>query len=71
MDNFEIELQKNNRLLRALLTLHMEDYGSKEGAERQELVLARAGLGYQDIAEILNKKPDAVRMFLKRNQKSI
>lgn len=71
MDNFKAELQRNNRLLQALLALHMEAYGSKEGAERQELVLARAGLGYQDIAEILNKKPDAVRMFLKRNQKTI
>ena len=55
----------DNALLRAVALLLIADY---EGGERLELLLARAGLGYQEIAELVNKKPDAVRMLLKRHK---
>lgn len=64
------EVRENNRLLRALLALYVKDYEKRPGGEdkqRVELLLAAAGLGYQDIALLLNKKPDAVRMLIKRN----
>lgn len=58
----------DNRLLRALLFFKVEEYQQQGGQERPELLLARAGLEYQEIADILDKKPDAVRMYLKRNK---
>jgi DNA-directed RNA polymerase specialized sigma24 family protein len=61
---------ENNRLLRALLWLYVQDYeGQGRPKERRtELVLAEAGLTYQDIATLLDKRPDAVRMMLARNK---
>lgn len=61
---------ENNRLLWALLRLYVqnrEEQGETK-SRRIELVLADAGLTYQDIAMLLNKKPDAVRMMLARNR---
>lgn len=60
------EIQKNNRLLLASIVLQAQNI-SPEG-ERIELVLAKAGLTYQEIAQVLHKKPDAVRMMLARNK---
>lgn len=68
MEKLMEEVQKNSRLLQAVLMLQVRDYQKKGGSERIELLLAASGLGYQDIAEVLGKKPDAVRMLLKRNK---
>jgi DNA-directed RNA polymerase specialized sigma24 family protein len=59
------ELEKNNRLLMASLALQAAGY---KGEVRIEYVLAEQGLNYQEIAQILGKKPDAVRMLLKRRK---
>lgn len=56
---------QNNRLLKAVVGLLAAQNASQE---RIELVLAAYGLTYVDIAEVLGKKPDAVRMLLKRNK---
>ena len=65
-----IEIQRNNQLLTAAVTLLAQEYELRPGGNdrRIELVLATSGLGYQDIATVLNKKPDAVRMWLARNR---
>lgn len=68
MVNSNNDTQKNARLLQAILFLQLDNYVRQGGAEKPELLLARAGLGYQDIAELLGKKPDAVRMLLKRRK---
>ena len=63
-------IQENNRLLKAAVGLLAQDYDRRAGAEseRIELVLAATGLGYKEIAAVLGKKPDAVRMMLARNK---
>lgn len=63
-------VQENNRLLKAAVGLLAQDYDRRAGAEseRIELVLAATGLGYKEIAAVLGKKPDAVRMMLARNK---
>lgn len=66
MDNLSQDVAKNERLLKALLALELTRHDP--AVEKHELLLARVGLGYQDIAEVLGKKPDAVRMLLKRNK---
>lgn len=64
------ETRKNNRLLIATLALLAQEYELRPGESTKiELLLAAKGLGYQDIAVILDKKPDAVRMMLARNKK--
>ena len=69
MDNLTEEVQKSNRLLKAVLLLSVREYQQQgDSSEKIELLLAASGLGYQDIAEILGKKPDAVRMLLKRKK---
>ena len=67
------ELQKNNRLLKAVLQLLLLDHQQRAGESvpRAELLLTAYGLSYQEVAEIVNKKPDAVRMLVKRNEKAI
>ena len=35
---------------------------------RSELVLSRAGFGYQTIASLTGKKPEAIRSFLRRQK---
>ena len=64
------EFAKQNDYLRAIAALLAQNYEQQAsaGAPRIELFLAGQGLGYQDIAQITGKKPDAVRMFLKRQQ---
>jgi len=59
------ELQAQNRLLMASLALNARGY---TGEPRIELLLAEQGLNYQEIAQILDKKPDAVRMLLRRKR---
>lgn len=65
-------LQENNRLLRAAVGLLAQEYDHSAGSdsERIELVLAASGLGYKEIAAVLGKRPDAVRMMLARNKPS-
>jgi DNA-directed RNA polymerase specialized sigma24 family protein len=67
------EVQSNNRLLKAVLQLLLQDYRQRagEGSVRPELLLTAYGLNYQEVAEIVNKKPDAVRMLIKRNDETI
>lgn len=60
-------------LLLALLTLQIDERESKGLAENQiktEVLLSKVGLTYQQIATMMNKNPDAVRMMLKRQAKS-
>ena len=59
-------------LLLALLTLQIEERearGFDLDRTKTEVLLASAGLSYQQIAAMMNKKPDAVRMMLARNAK--
>lgn len=60
--------QQNNRLLLALLQLWVQDQQPLAEPERMEYRLAEAGLTYHEIAQLLGKKPDAVRMLLKRRK---
>lgn len=69
MEKLVEEVQKNSRLLQAVLGLLARDYQERHPNERIELTLAASGLGYQEIADALGKKPDAVRMLLKRKRK--
>ena len=67
-------LLQNNRLLLALLQLWVQDQpaaGKGSPAIKTEYRLAAAGLTYQEIAQLLGKKPDAVRMLLARNREVI
>ena len=70
MDKLISEVQRNSRLLQGVIGLLALDYEKNDKSERIELILAASGLGYKDIADALGKKPDAVRMLLKRTQKS-
>ncbi len=61
-------------LLLALLTLQIEEREAKgfdSDRTKTEILLASAGLTYQQIAAMMNKKPDAVRMMLARNAKPV
>lgn len=63
---------ETNQLLRAVIALLVHEYESNpiNNGQKIELLLAASGLGYQEIASILGKKPDAVRMLLKRNKQA-
>lgn len=66
-DNLSVE-----SLLLALLTLQIEERearGFDLERTKTEVLLASAGLTYQQIAAMMNKKPDAVRMMLSRAAK--
>ena len=61
-------------LLLALLTLQIEEREAKGfdlDRTKTEVLLASAGLSYQQIAAMMNKKPDAVRMMLSRASKPV
>ena len=56
-------------LLLALLTLQIDEREKNGVADDQlktEVLLSKAGLTYQQIATMMNKNPDAVRMMLSR-----
>jgi DNA-directed RNA polymerase specialized sigma24 family protein len=57
-------------LLLAMLTLMIDERErsapSNPGQIKTELLLASSGLTYQQIAAMMNKSPDAVRMMLAR-----
>ena len=59
-------------LLKALLTLQIDNREQQirhdDARLRTELLLADSGLSYQDIAALMNKKPDAVRMMVTRRR---
>lgn len=57
------------RLLRAVVILMSEALSATEGAPKPEPLLHRAGLGHSEIAELLDKNPDAVRMAISRAKK--
>jgi len=46
-----------------------EALSATEGAPKPEPLLHRAGLGHSEIAELLDKNPDAVRMAISRAKK--
>lgn len=60
-------------LLLGMLTLMIDDreraVRSDPGQPKTEILLASAGLTYQQIAAMMNKSPDAVRMMLARLRK--
>lgn len=61
-------------LLLGLLTLQIEEREAKGfdlNRTKTEILLASAGLTYQQIAAMMNKNPDAVRMMLVRNTKPV
>lgn len=61
-------------LLLALLTLQVEQRERNAAANpdqiKTEILLAGVGLTYQQIAAMMNKSPDAVRMMLARTRKT-
>jgi hypothetical protein len=60
-------------LLLAIVTL-LVDQRERDGdsnSVKTEVLLAGAGLSYQQIAPMVNKKPDAVRMLIARSQPSL
>lgn len=59
------ELERQNSYLRAIIALLARQ---TSGGDKVELLLAEFGLGNQDIGRIVGKKPDAVRMLLKRSK---
>jgi DNA-directed RNA polymerase specialized sigma24 family protein len=57
------------RALVALLSADRDEASeTRPDLARSELVLARAGFGYQAIARLTGKKPEAVRSLLRRNK---
>jgi hypothetical protein len=63
-----------NDILLAILALLVngreQSIPDKPDQVRTELVLANAGLSYATIAQLLGKKPDAVRMMISRAKAS-
>lgn len=60
-------------VLRAILAVLVDERESRTpdaGQIRSELVLADVGIDYRDIASLLGKKPDAVRMLLSRARRT-
>lgn len=59
-------------VLRAILALLVDERARATNPTAKivsvELMLAAAGLDYRTVAELVGKKPDAVRMMLNRNQ---
>lgn len=60
------------RLLRAMLALMIDEREMRpqEGSRRTEVVLAEAGLGAAEIAELTGKPAGSVRMTLSRARKA-
>lgn len=56
-------------LLLAIVTLLVDqrERSSDSDSVKTEVLLAGAGLSYQQIAPMVNKKPDAVRMLIARS----
>lgn len=67
-------LARVESLLSALLALQLEERnresGSTESRRKDEVLLADAGLSYQDIAGLLGKNYDAVRKSVQRARSS-
>jgi DNA-directed RNA polymerase specialized sigma24 family protein len=61
---------KSEALLLAIVTLLVDqrERNSDSDSIKTEVLLAGAGLSYQQIAPMVNKKPDAVRMLIARSQ---
>ena len=63
------DLTYSEKLARATVMLMIERRGAEQEENlRSELLLARAGFGAGDIADLLGKRPGAVRMAIKRAQ---
>ena len=60
-----------NVALRAIFSVlaAQREQSLPEGGLRTELLLADAGIDYKDIAVLLGRKPDAVRMLISRARK--
>ncbi len=73
-DNKSGSALSTDALLLAMLTLMIDERervaGGNPGQVKTELLLASAGLPYQQIAAMMNKNPDAVRMMLTRMRKA-
>ena len=68
-----VENLSTEGLLLALLTLQIDEReknGVADDRLKTEILLSKAGLSYQQIAAMMNKNPDAVRMMLARYDKS-
>lgn len=64
---------KLETLLLAVVTLLVDQREQNSGSDsiKTEVLLAGAGLNYQQIAPMVNKKPDAVRMLITRSQSAL
>jgi hypothetical protein len=65
----QVQSLSTESLLLALLTLQIDEReksGVADDRLKTELLLSKAGLTYQQIATMMNKNPDAVRMMLSR-----
>lgn len=73
-DNKSTSAISTDALLLAMLTLMIDEReraaAGNPGQVKTELLLAGADLSYQQIAAMMNKSPDAVRMMLARMSKS-
>jgi len=61
-----------NTLLRALLVLAIDEREARERTEesaRTEVLLAAAGLGAAEIAQLTGKNPSSIRVTLSRARK--
>jgi DNA-directed RNA polymerase specialized sigma24 family protein len=63
-----------DRILLAILRLAIADREERAKPDlvkrRVEVLLDEAGLSYQEIATLVGKKPDAVRMLISRSKQS-
>lgn len=69
-DNKSGSALSTDALLLAMLTLMIDEReraaNGDSGQVKTEVLLASAGLPYQQIAAMMNKSPDAVRMMIAR-----
>jgi DNA-directed RNA polymerase specialized sigma24 family protein len=55
---------------RAVMLVQLQALANPEDRDKPEIVLARAGFSAREIAELINKKPDAVAKALQRRKKA-
>jgi DNA-directed RNA polymerase specialized sigma24 family protein len=59
------------KYLRGLLLLQIQQMSGGEAFQKPEILLSRSGFTNKEIADILQKSPDAVKKVLQRARKKL